>query len=103
MTEALGATVSQILINELKDNTFHARIVMDIDGRHAEIDSRPSDAMALAVRCSVPIFVAEQVMDEACIIPSPELDLVSPEEEERLSAYRDLLESLDQNASDEDA
>jgi bifunctional DNase/RNase len=102
VTEALGATVLQVLISELKDNTFHARIVMDIDGRHAEIDSRPSDAMALAVRCGVPILVAEQVMDEAGIIPSPELDLVSPEEEERLSAYRDLLESLDKKAPGED-
>jgi bifunctional DNase/RNase len=103
LTEALGATVSQVLVSELKDNTFHARIVMDIDGRHVEVDSRPSDAMALAVRCAVPILVAEQVMDEAGIVPSPELEPVSPEEEERLSAYRELLESLDKKASDEDS
>jgi len=103
MTEALGATVSQILISTLEDNTFYARIAMDVDGRYAEIDSRPSDAMALAVRCGVPIFVAEEVMDEAGIVPSPELDLVTPDEEERLSAYRDLLESLEDKATDEDA
>jgi len=91
----LGATVSHVLINELTDNTFHARIVMDVDGRHMEIDSRPSDAMALAVRCGVPIYVAEEVMEQASIVRSPELDHVSPEEEERLSAFRDFVNSLD--------
>jgi hypothetical protein len=102
ITTALGATVSEILIDELEDNTFHARIVMDIDGRHAEIDSRPSDAMALAVRCGVPIFVAEEVLDEASIVPSRELDYVSPEEEENLSAFRELFESLDKEDSEGD-
>lgn len=95
ITYELGATVSHILINELTDNTFHARIVMDVDGRHTEIDSRPSDAMALAVRCGVPIYVAEEVMEQASIVVSPELDHVSPEEEERLAAFRDFVNSLD--------
>ena len=91
----LGATVSHVLVNELTDNTFHARIVMDVDGRYAEIDSRPSDAMALAVRCTVPIYVAEEVWEQASIVPSPELDHVSPEEEEGLSAFRDFVNTLD--------
>ncbi len=91
----LGATVSHVLINELRDNTFHGRIVMDINGRHTEIDSRPSDAMALAVRCGVPIYVAEEVMEQASIVVSPELEPVSPEEEEELSAFRDFVNSLD--------
>ena len=95
ITDVLGATVSHVLINELTDNTFHARIVMDVDGRHSEIDSRPSDAMALAVRCAVPIYVAEKVMEQASFVPSPELDHVSPEEEERLSAFRDFVNTLD--------
>lgn len=103
LAEALGATVSQILISNLEDNTFYARIAMDVDGRYAEIDARPSDAMALAVRCGVPIFVAEEVMDEAGIVSSPELYPVTPDEEERLSPYRDLLETLEEKAADEDA
>ncbi len=92
---ALGASVSHVLINALADNTFHAMVVMDVNGRHMEVDSRPSDAMALAVRCGVPIFVADEVMGQASIVVSPELEHVSPEEEERLSAFRDFVNSLD--------
>lgn len=101
--EQLGATVSHILINELTDNTFHGRIVMDVSGRHMEIDSRPSDAIALAARFNVPIYVAEEVMAQASIVPSAELEPlepVTPEEEERLSAFRDFLDSLDTKESE---
>jgi len=91
----LGASVSHVLIAELRDNTFHARVVMDVGGRHAEVDSRASDAMALAVRCGVTIYVADDVMDEASIVVSPELEHASPEEEESLSAFRDFVNTLD--------
>jgi len=91
----LGATVSHILITELAENTFHARIVIDLAGRHVEVDSRPSDAMALAVRCGVPMYVGDEVMEQASIVVSPELEHVSPDEEERLSAFRDFVNSLD--------
>jgi bifunctional DNase/RNase len=91
----LGATVSHILISELKDNTYNGRIVMDVNGRHMEIDSRPSDAMALAVRCAVPIYVTEDVMAQAGIVESPELEHVTPEEGEHLSAFRDFVNTLD--------
>jgi len=91
----LGASVSHVLINALADNTFHARIVMDIAGRHAEVDSRPSDGMALAVRCGAPIYVEPVVMDQASIVVSPELGCVTPEEEHRLSAFRDFVNTLD--------
>jgi hypothetical protein len=93
--DELGATVSHILISELMNNTFHGRIVLDAAGRHIEIDSRPSDAIAVAARCNVPIYVAEEVMAQASMVPSPELEPVSPEEEERLSAFRDFLSTLD--------
>jgi len=91
----LGATVSHVLISELKDNTYFGRIVMDVDGRHMELDSRPSDAMALAVRCGVPIYVTEEVMNQAGIVESAELEHVSPEEEQQLSAFRDFVNTLD--------
>ena len=68
---------------------------MDVGGRQMELDSRPSDAMALAVRCGAPIYVADGVMAQASIVPSPELEHVSPEEEERLSAFRDFVNTLD--------
>jgi bifunctional DNase/RNase len=96
----LGAMVSHVLVTNLADNTFHSRIVLDFSGRHMEIDSRPSDAMALATRCGVPIYVAEEVMSQASIVASPELEPATPEEQERLSAFRDFLSSL---GSDEDS
>lgn len=66
--DSLGTTVSEVFINELRDGTFYARITLDSQ----EIDSRPSDAIALAVRCSVPIYVADKVMEEAAFIPENE-------------------------------
>jgi bifunctional DNase/RNase len=98
----MGATVSHILVNDLRNDTFYARIVMDVDGRQVDIDSRPSDAIALAVRVGAPIFVAESVMDAASIVPEEEVkqdDLTSQQEdgagEEELSIFRDFVDSLD--------
>ncbi len=90
-----GAVASHILVSELRDDIFFARIVLDLNGRHLEVDSRPSDAIALAVRLKVPIYVAESVLDKAAILPSPDESPVTPEEEEKLSAFRDLIEDLD--------
>lgn len=90
-----GASASHILVSELRDDVFYARIVLDVNGRHVEVDSRPSDAIALAVRLKCPIYVADMVMDKASIVPSVSLETVSPEEAEKLSAFRDLIEDLD--------
>jgi bifunctional DNase/RNase len=90
-----GASASHIFVSELRDEIFFARIVLDVNGRHVEVDSRPSDAIALAVRLHVPIYVSESVMDKASITPSRGLETVSPEEAEKLSAFRDLIEDLD--------
>lgn len=89
-----GATVSRVVVNELRDNTFYARIIMDVNGRHAEVDSRPSDAIALAVRVGAPVFVADSVMEQAGIVPETE-EAVSEEEEEKLSVFRDFIDTLD--------
>lgn len=70
----LGGTVVEIIINELRENTFYAKIVLDVSGLTNEIDARPSDAMALAVRTDAPIFVAESVMEAASFIPSDETE-----------------------------
>src|ERR1051326_5946698 len=61
----LGAKIVSIIISDLIDDIFYARIVLDVAGRHVEVDSRPSDAIALAVRAKTPIYVEESVLDRA--------------------------------------
>jgi len=92
--ERLEAEVSHILINDLVDNVFYARIIMDVAGRHIEIDSRPSDAIALAVRMKVPILVDEAVMKRAAITPKSESKKISAEED-KLAIFRDFINDLD--------
>jgi bifunctional DNase/RNase len=77
LTDSLGATVVEVVIDELRDNTFYAKIILEVSGFSQEIDARPSDAIALAVRAQSPIFVAETVMDSAAFVPSEETDDVS--------------------------
>jgi len=64
--ENMGGTVSRIEINNLQDHTFFARIQIQQNSHVIEIDSRPSDAIALGIATTVPIFVAEHVLDEVC-------------------------------------
>lgn len=66
--DTLGGSLNDVTINELREGTFFARLTVDTK----EIDSRPSDAIALAVRYGVPIFVSDRVMDEASFIPENE-------------------------------
>ncbi|MCX6173352.1 MAG: bifunctional nuclease family protein [Ignavibacteriales bacterium] len=68
----LGATINEIIINELRENTFYAKIKLEIATMTNEIDSRPSDAIALAVRTGAPLYVAEEVMKIAAFVPSSE-------------------------------
>ena len=68
----LGATINEIIISELRENTFYAKIKLEIATLTNEIDSRPSDAIALAVRTGAPLFVAEEVMKIAAFEPSSE-------------------------------
>jgi bifunctional DNase/RNase len=68
----LGGTISEIIIDELKENTFYAKIRLEISSMTNEIDARPSDAIALAVRCGSPLFVSEEVMKIASFVPSSE-------------------------------
>ncbi len=77
----LGAIVLEVIIDELRENTFYAKILLDVSSLTNEIDSRPSDAIALAVRTQAPIFVSENVMDLAAFIPSDETDKESGEKE----------------------
>lgn len=89
----MGGKVAHITVNDLRNNTFYAQILVDLNGRSVKIDSRPSDAIALAVRANATIFVAEHVMAEASIIPEP--DITEEMDDEELSAFRDFINTLD--------
>ena len=93
----LGGTISQIQISDLRNDVFFARIVVERGGKTIEIDSRPSDAIALAVRARVPILVDDAVMDKAAVMPEEEMEGEGmPEvDDERLAPYKDFLDTLD--------
>ncbi|GLV56961.1 hypothetical protein KDH_38000 [Dictyobacter sp. S3.2.2.5] len=105
--EELNAKIVSIVISDLIDEIYYARIVLDVDGRHVEIDSRPSDAIALAVRAKTPIYVEESVLERAGVVPEQNEEPQPPnvrsetkqedeeEEEQNLDAYRDFINSLD--------
>jgi bifunctional DNase/RNase len=107
--DSLGASVDYVIVNDLSNDTFFARIMLQIDGRVMEIDSRPSDAIALAVRVQVPIYADESVLEKAGVKLDQEGQTleaitgetreaateVSPEELEKLSPFRDVVEGLD--------
>jgi bifunctional DNase/RNase len=102
--DSLGAQVVSVVVNDLASDTYYARIVLDVSGRSVEIDSRPSDAIALAVRARVPIYADESVLDKAGVkitedeSAAGELELTAPikeEELERMSAFREFIEGLD--------
>jgi len=93
--EELGVTLKQIIVADLADDTFRARLLLEIDGRSVEIDARPSDAIALAVRANVPIFASDAVLDRAAVVPESE-------EEERLSVFREFVNSLEFELPDEE-
>ncbi|MBI4536804.1 MAG: bifunctional nuclease family protein [candidate division NC10 bacterium] len=85
--EGLGVSVRQVIINDLKDNTFFAVIELTRNGTAINIDSRPSDAIALALRVNAPIFVTEQVVAQA---KSVEIS----EEKEETDKWKEWLENL---------
>jgi bifunctional DNase/RNase len=98
----MGGKVVHILINDLRNDVYYARVLVDMGERQVEIDSRPSDAIALAVRVKVPIFVADTIMDRAAIREEEDVESESSPtpfggetEEPRLSAFADFLDTLD--------
>jgi uncharacterized protein len=85
--EELGVSVERIVITELKDGTFYAVIEMAQNGTRYEISSRPSDAIALAVRVNVPIFANEEVLTEASIV-------IRDDEEQEVEKFREFLDQI---------
>jgi bifunctional DNase/RNase len=100
--ERMGGTISHILINDLRNQVFHATLFIDVNGEVKEIDCRPSDSIALAVRAKAPIFVEEHVMEEAGILPEPDLqEEEAGATEESLDAFSDFVDTLDFDDLDE--
>jgi len=97
----LGASVDYIVVSGLKEDTFYARLALNIDGVKLDIDSRPSDALALAVRVGAPIYAEESVLEKAGIILEEETGKpvseakVDEQELRGLSAYKDFINTLD--------
>ncbi len=108
--DSLGANIDSIIVSDLNSDTFYAKIVLSVDGGQIEIDSRPSDALALAVRADAPIYADEAVLDKAGILldeetgkpiieETEEADVkdkkVSEEEMKKMSAFYDFINTLD--------
>ena len=85
--EEATVRVEKVSITELKEGTFYAVIAFQKDGTSFEVSSRPSDAIALAVRASVPIFAAEEVLTEASI-------LIKDDEEQEVEKFREFLDQV---------
>jgi hypothetical protein len=86
--ETLGVTLSRIVVAELADETYHARLVLERDGNAVDVDARASDAIALALRAGVPIYATDTVLERAAVTPEPD-------EDEKLSVFREFVNSLD--------
>ena len=105
---SLGASVNHIIVSDLSNDTFYAKIVLQLNGSEMEVDSRPSDAIALAVRTQCPIYVDNGVLDKAGvqmdletgkpIIPQDENGEeqrpLREEELKSLSAFTDFIDTL---------
>ncbi len=87
MISELDARVIRVVINDLRDSTFFAQIKLITGGRTLELDARPSDAIALALRTEAPIFVAQEVLDQA--------QTITPDGEDQDEKVKKLFEQLD--------
>jgi bifunctional DNase/RNase len=103
---SLGASVDSVIINDLRDDTFYGRIILNAGEGQVEIDARPSDALALAIRAEAPIFAEDAVLDEAALLIDRETGKaiphemteggnVSEDELRRLSTFTDFINTLD--------
>ena len=91
--EQLGAQIIRITVTELRENTFYAQITLQQDGGEIEIDSRPSDAIALAIRAEAPIFAADRVIEESAIeFEGEEIDQDRLDEE--VAKFRNFLDEV---------
>ena len=92
--ETLGGEIVKVSVVDMRKDIYYATITVRADGRLLEIDSRPSDAIALAVRTKTPIFVDEEVMVQSSVTPEPDISEQHPTDEE-MAAFRDFVDTLD--------
>jgi bifunctional DNase/RNase len=90
----LGVKVQRIIVSSLAEETFHATIELERDGKTYAIDARPSDALALAVRTGIKIFASTSVLDRAGVEPETQVD-------EKLEVFREFVNSLDVGLEEE--
>jgi bifunctional DNase/RNase len=119
MLRGMDARVTRVEVLSLKADVYYGNIVVEVDGRTVNVDSRPSDALAIAVRTHVPILVARDVMDAAAIIPEDDLEEgedssfeevtgeadgeeLEPENVGRLEVFEDFLENLNIDEENDD-
>jgi bifunctional DNase/RNase len=103
----MNAHIIRVEVTALQDDTYYGNIVAEIDGKKLDIDSRPSDAIALAVRAHVPILVSRPILDSVGVIPEEDMQEAGKEKgllsdepvgevsEENLSIFEDFIENLD--------
>jgi len=89
MIERLGGEITEIVINKLENDVFYALITLQQGDTTLQIDARPSDAIALAVRIGAPIYVEDDVLARASV------NVSAPEEEDKLGVFRDFVNQLD--------
>ncbi len=111
---AFNARIIRVEIVKVQDNTFYGNIIAEVDGREMQIDSRPSDAIAIAVRAHVPILVHSSVMNEAGMSPDQDMPEagapplkqapapLSDDANQRLSIFKDFIDKLDIDNPDKD-
>ena len=93
--QSVASSISRVVVTHVTEGTFHARIYLETpSGDETEVDSRTSDAIALAVRTGSPIYADERVLDEAGVEPDGSED-GTDEDEERLAVFREFVNSLD--------
>ena len=92
LVNELGGSMEKVTVTELRDSTFFATISVQIDGRTVEIDSRPSDAIALAVRSGAEIFAADEVIEEAAVVFEEAME--ETPEEEVVDKFKDWMNQV---------
>lgn len=99
IVDDLGGKVTRVIISDLYQDTFYARIEIVLDRRTVQVDARPSDALAIAVRAECPIFIEDNVMERAAILPDTEEEeedqLRSSDDDLDIGAFGDFISSLD--------
>jgi bifunctional DNase/RNase len=111
LVNGLGAALERVEIHDLRDDVFYARLVLRLNDNRIEVDSRPSDGIALAVRAHAPIFVAEEVMQRAGAKPEEDIreQAPGPEGESgeapdgRLDIFKDFIQGLEDDEKPPDA